>query len=46
MVPIAKQTGARIVILNAEPTEMDHLADAVIHDSISAVLPRLVEVLD
>jgi NAD-dependent deacetylase len=43
MVPIAKQAGARIVILNAEPTEMDHLADAVIHGSISAVLPRLVE---
>ena len=42
-VPIAKSTGARIVILNAEPTEMDHLADSVLRDSISAVLPRLVE---
>jgi NAD-dependent deacetylase len=45
MVPIAKQAGARIVILNGEPTEMDHLADAVVHDSISAVLPRMVEAL-
>ena len=46
MVPIAKNAGARIVILNAEPTEMDSLADAVIHDSISAVLPSLVEALN
>jgi NAD-dependent deacetylase len=41
VVPIAKQVGARIVILNAEPTEMDHLADAVLRGSISAVLPQL-----
>jgi NAD-dependent deacetylase len=42
MVPIAKSNGARIVILNAEPTEMDELADAVLRGSISEVLPRLV----
>jgi NAD-dependent deacetylase len=46
LVPIAKSAGARIVILNGEATEMDHLADAAIHGSISEVLPRLVEALD
>ena len=42
VVPIAKQSGARIVILNAEPTEMDDLADAVLRGSISELLPVLV----
>jgi NAD-dependent deacetylase len=41
VVPTAKQAGARVVILNAEPTEMDHLADAVLSGSISDVLPQL-----
>jgi NAD-dependent deacetylase len=41
VVPIAKQAGARVVILNAEPTEMDFLADAVIRAPIGAVLPRI-----
>jgi NAD-dependent deacetylase len=41
VVPIAKSAGARIVILNAEPTEMDGLADAVIRGSISETLPIL-----
>lgn len=44
VVPIAHDGGARIVILNAEPTEMDDLAHAVIRGSISELLPRLVEV--
>jgi len=42
VVPLAKRHGARIVILNAEPTEMDDLADAVIRGSISQLLPVLV----
>ena len=42
VVPLAKEAGARVVILNAEPTEMDGLADAVLHGSISELLPRLV----
>jgi NAD-dependent deacetylase len=41
MVPIAKRAGARIVIVNAEPTDMDRLADAVLRASIGAVLPQL-----
>jgi NAD-dependent deacetylase len=42
VVPLARQSGARVVILNAEPTEMDSLADAILRGSISDVLPRLV----
>jgi NAD-dependent deacetylase len=42
VVPVAKEAGARVVILNAEPTEMDGLADVVLRGSISALLPRLV----
>jgi NAD-dependent deacetylase len=42
MVPIAKEHGARIVIVNGEPTEMDELADAVLRGPISEILPRLV----
>jgi NAD-dependent deacetylase len=43
VVPVAKDAGARVVILNAEPTEMDGLADAILQGSISEILPRLVE---
>ena len=42
VVPIAKREGARIVIINAEPTEMDDIADAVLQGSISEVLPALI----
>ena len=42
VVPVAKEAHARVVIVNAEPTEMDGLADAVLRGSISDLLPRLV----
>ena len=42
VVPAAKRAGARVVIVNAEPTQMDDLADAVLRGSISAILPQLV----
>jgi len=42
MIPIAKENGARVVILNGEATEMDELADAVLRGSISEILPQLV----
>jgi NAD-dependent deacetylase len=45
VVPVAKRAGARIVIVNAEPTEMDELADAVIRGPIGQILPLLVNVL-
>jgi NAD-dependent deacetylase len=43
VVPVAKDAGARVVIVNAEPTELDALADAVLRGSIGEILPRLVE---
>src|SRR5690606_865655 len=42
VVPVARISGARIVIVNAGETAMDHLADAVIRAPISDVLPRIV----
>ena len=42
VVPIAKQAGSRVVILNAEPTELDHIADAVLRGSIADILPEIV----
>jgi NAD-dependent protein deacetylase/lipoamidase len=42
VVPAAKDAGARVVIVNAEPTEMDELADTVVRGSISALLPQIV----
>ncbi len=39
LVPTAQRAGARIVIVNAEPTEMDDLADVVLRGSISEILP-------
>ena len=41
-VEIARDAGATIVILNAEETPFDAVADAVIRDPIGAVLPQLV----
>jgi NAD-dependent deacetylase len=38
-VPLAKQAGARLVIINAQPTAMDDLADALLPGSISEILP-------
>ena len=40
-VPMAKDAGARIVIVNAEPTPFDDIADAVLRDPIGIVLPRI-----
>ncbi len=42
VVPSAKRVGAKVVILNAEPTEMDDIADLVLRGSISEVLPAIV----
>ncbi len=42
VVPVAQQQGAKVLILNGEPTEMDKLADVVINDSISEILPQIV----
>jgi NAD-dependent deacetylase len=41
VVPLAKDAGARVVIVNAQPTPFDEVADAVLAEPISAVLPAL-----
>lgn len=40
-VPRALDAGARLLIINAEPTQFDDVADAVIRAPIGEVLPRL-----
>lgn len=40
-IPRAKAAGARIVIVNAEPTGFDDMADAVIRQQIGQVLPAI-----
>ena len=42
VVPVAKAAGARVVIVNAEATAFDDVADAVLRGSISEILPQLV----
>ena len=41
-VEVAKNSGARLVILNAQETPFDDVADAVFRDPIGTLLPRLV----
>jgi NAD-dependent deacetylase len=40
-VPAAKSAGARVVIVNAEPTPFDAIADAVVRSRIGEVLPAV-----
>ena len=42
-VPLAKAAGARLVIVNAEPTPFDEIADAVLRQPIGTILPTLCE---
>jgi NAD-dependent deacetylase len=39
---VAKEHGARLVIVNGQPTPYDDVADNVIRDPIGRALPRLV----
>ncbi len=41
LVPTARQAGARVVIVNAEPTPLDDLADALLRGPIGTVLPTI-----
>ena len=41
MIPIAKAAGARVVIINAEPTAFDGVADAVVTNPIGIALPAI-----
>jgi NAD-dependent deacetylase len=40
-VPIARSAGARVVIVNAEPTPFDDVADAVLQGQIGEILPKI-----
>jgi NAD-dependent deacetylase len=42
LVPIAANAGARVVIVNGGPTEMDAVADVAVQGPIGTLLPRLV----
>ncbi|SDC68950.1 NAD-dependent deacetylase [Geodermatophilus telluris] len=42
LVDVAAAHGARVVVVNAEPTPYDGLADLVVREPISTALPRLV----
>ena len=42
IVPLARMSGARVVIVNAEPTAMDDLADEVLRGPIGDLLPAVV----
>src|SRR6185437_7686455 len=41
-VPLAKSAGARVIILNAQPTPMDEIADVVLRGAIGETLPEMV----
>ena len=43
LVPIAKESGARIVIVNGEPTAMDDIADAVLLGDLNEVLSGVLD---
>ncbi|HEX3916776.1 MAG TPA: Sir2 family NAD-dependent protein deacetylase [Caulobacteraceae bacterium] len=40
--PLAKHNGARLAILNREPTDQDEIADLVLHDEIGPVMSSVV----
>jgi NAD-dependent deacetylase len=39
VVPLAKRSGAKVVIMNGEPTDMDELADVLLRGRIGELLP-------
>jgi len=41
----AKECGARLVIVNKEPTVMDDMADAIVHEEAGTALPHIAETL-
>ena len=42
LVPSAHLSGGRIIIVNAEPTEYDAIAEVVVRGPISAALPDII----
>jgi len=46
LVDLAAQSGARVIVVNAEPTPYDRLAERVIREPIDEAVPRLLAELD
>ena len=44
VVPLAKDNGAKVVIVNDQPTPLDELADALLRGAIGELLPAICEV--
>ena len=42
-VPLAKSAGVQVIIVNAEPTPMDGVADLVLRGAIGEILPQLAQ---
>ena len=40
---MAKMEGAKLVIINIDPTPLDDIADIVIHDSASKILSKIIK---
>src|ERR1700687_2370847 len=46
-IPVAAlRSGARLIVINAEPTPIDELAEVVIHGRSGEVLPQILSLLD
>jgi NAD-dependent deacetylase len=46
-VPVAAvRSGARLIVVNAEPTPLDEIADVVIRGRSGEVLPEIVELMN
>lgn len=43
--PRAKSCGAKVIIVNGQPTEMDHYADVVLNGEISEIMPNICSVV-
>ena len=42
---LSKRRGARVIIVNYQPTYLDPSADVVIHEDVAVVLPKIVELV-
>ena len=40
---LARTNGARLVIINREPTDLDHMADLVVHDDLGPIVAAAVD---
>ena len=43
---VAVRSGARLIVVNAEPTPLDRFADVVIHGRSGEVLPQIADLID